>query len=175
MRSRRRAAEHELDVGHRELGPRLDEGMQPAGHHRARAGAEAVGADHADRHAVEPHFAAERALVEPLEEDDHREVILQVLADRQIDDRLDAHLAQMRGRPDARQHEKLRRVERAAARITSRARLRTRHVSRVPLTYSTPVARVPCISTRVACAPVSTSRFFRLRAGLRYAVAADER
>ena len=45
---RRRAAEHELDIGHRELGPRLDEGVQPAGHHRPRAGAEEIGAHHAD-------------------------------------------------------------------------------------------------------------------------------
>ncbi len=51
-------------------------------------------------------------------------------------------------------------------RITSRSAL-TRTVSRMPLTYSTPVARVPCISTRVASAPVTTSRLRRLFAGLR--------
>ena len=66
MRVRRRAAEHELDVGHRKLGPRLDEGMQPARHHRAGAGAEEVGAEHADRHAVEAHVVAEHAFVQAL-------------------------------------------------------------------------------------------------------------
>ena len=44
----------------------------------------------------------------------HRQMVLQILADRQIDDRLDAHLAQMRGRADAGQHQQLRRVEGAA-------------------------------------------------------------
>ena len=94
----RRAAEHELDVGHRQLRTRLDEGMQPARHHGAGAGAEEIGADHGDRHAIETHVVAERALVEALEKDDHRQVVLQVLADRQIDHRLDADLGEMRGR-----------------------------------------------------------------------------
>ena len=86
-----RAAEHELDVGHRELRPRLDEGVQAAGHHRGRAGAEEIGADHAHRHAVEAHLAVEHAGVRP-SRIGHvgAEVVLQVLADRQIDDRLDA-------------------------------------------------------------------------------------
>ena len=42
-------------------------------------------------------------------------MILQILADRQIDHRRDPAGAQMRRRPDARQHEQLRRVERAGA------------------------------------------------------------
>ena len=42
-------------------------------------------------------------------------------------------------------------------------------------TYSTPVARVPSISTRVVSAPVVTVRLGRFSAGLRYAAAADER
>ena len=49
------------------------------------------------------------------EHDQHREMVLQVLADRQIDHRLDADRAQMIGRADAGQHQDLRRVERAAA------------------------------------------------------------
>ena len=101
MRRRRCAAEHELDVGHRKLGPRLDEGVQAAGHDGAGAGAEEVSADHAEGHAVEPHLLEERAFVQAPEEDDDREVILQVLADRQVDHRLDAHFAQMRGRTDS--------------------------------------------------------------------------
>ena len=44
-------------------------------------------------------------------EDDHREMVLQVLADRQIDHRPYAHLGQMRRRADARQHEQRRGVE----------------------------------------------------------------
>ena len=164
---RRRAAEHELDVGHRELRPRLDEGVQPARHHGAGSGAEEVGADHAARHAVETHLAVERAGALRAKHDQHGEMILQVLADRQVDDGLDTVLAQMRGRTDAGEHQQLRRVEGAAGDDHLARRPSTRRPCRRSLRpYSTPVARVPCISTRVACAPVSTVRFSRLRAGL---------
>ena len=60
------------------------------------------------------------------------------------------------------------------ARITSRLAC-ARATSPPALTYSTPVAPAPWVSTRVACAPVSTVRFPRFLAGLRNAVAADER
>jgi hypothetical protein len=61
MRVVRGATEHELDIGHRELWPRLDEGMQPARHHRGGPGAEEVRTDHAHRHAVESHLAMKHA------------------------------------------------------------------------------------------------------------------
>ena len=54
-------------------------------------------------------------LVGPREHDEHREMVLQIGADRQVDDRRDAEFAQVIGRPDARQHQQLRRIERAAA------------------------------------------------------------
>ena len=75
--------------GHGELRPRLDEGVQSARHHGAGAGAEEVGAQHADRHAVEAHVVAEDAgsLCRAKKMIDG-EMILQVLADRQIDDRV---------------------------------------------------------------------------------------
>ena len=114
MRFRRRAAEHELDIRHRKLGPRLDESVQPARHHRAGAGAEEVGADHADRHAVAPHLLEKRAFVQALEKDDHREVVLQVLTDRQIDHGLDVHRSKMRRRTDPRTHQQRRGIERTA-------------------------------------------------------------
>ncbi len=41
-------------------------------------------------------------------------MILQILADRQIGNDIDAGLAQMLRRPDPRQHQQLRRVERTA-------------------------------------------------------------
>jgi hypothetical protein len=91
-----------------------------------------IGADHADRHAVETHFPAERALGQPLEEDDHRQVVLQVFSDRQIGDRIDAHVAQMRGGPDAGEHEEVRGIEGAAGEDHLAARLRARHVAAGP-------------------------------------------
>ncbi len=111
----RRAAEHELDVGHRKLRPRLDEGVQAARHHGRRPAAEEVAAQHVQRHLVEPHVVAEFAATGPREHDQHREMVLQIFADRQIGDRLDADRAQMIGRADAGQHQQLRRIERAAA------------------------------------------------------------
>ncbi len=111
MRSGRQATEHELDIGHHELGPRLDEGVQPARHHGAGAGAEQIGADHAPRHAVEPHLVVERTRIGTGEIELRRQMILQVFADRQIGRDRDAVLAQMRGRADARQHQHLRRAE----------------------------------------------------------------
>ncbi len=106
-----RAAKHELDVGNHQLGARLDEGVQTARHHGTRTGAEEIGADHADRHPIEAHLLSEGAVGQPLEKDAHRQVILQVRPDRQIDHRFDADLGEMRRRADARQHEELRRVE----------------------------------------------------------------
>ncbi len=47
--------------------------------------------------------------------------------------------------------------------LAASARLRSPELS----VYSTPVARVPFMSTRVACAPVSTVRFGRFFAGRR--------
>jgi len=43
-----------------------------------------------------------RAFVQALKKDDHREVVLQVLTDRQIDHGLDVHRAKMRRRTDPR-------------------------------------------------------------------------
>ena len=101
MRVCRSAAKHEFDVGHRQLRTRLDEGVQSARHHGAGPAAEQVRADHAQRHAIEPHFPAERARVQALEKDDDSEVILQILADGQIVQRLDTNLVEMRGRADS--------------------------------------------------------------------------
>jgi hypothetical protein len=108
------AAEHELDVGHRELGARLDEGMEAAGHHGAGPGAERIGPDHARRHAVEPQLMVKRLGLAAREGEKHGEMVLQVLPDWQVDQRRDAELAQMPGRPNAGQHQDLRRAEGAA-------------------------------------------------------------
>ena len=74
----------------------------------------------------------------------HREMILQILSDRQIDDRLDADRTQMIGRADAGEHQHLRRVERAAAQ-DHLARRRCARSTCPPFSYSTPVARLPCM------------------------------
>ena len=115
MRVRRRAAEHELDVGHRQFRPRLDEGVQAARHHRARPGAEQIRAHHAHRHAVEPHLAVERAGLLARVGHVGAEMVLQILSDRQIGGNIDAERTQMLRRSDARQHQNLRRVERAGS------------------------------------------------------------
>ena len=52
------------------------------------------------------------------------------------------------------------------ARMTSRSAA-TCTVPPPALTYSMPVARVPCVTTRVTCAPVSTARLRRTFTGLR--------
>ncbi len=111
MRRRRRAAEHELDVGHRKLGPRLDEGMQSARHHGAGPAAEQISPHHADRHAIEAHLAMKRAGVRPGVGHIGAEMILQIAPDRQVGDHIDAEPAQMLRRADAREHQELRRVE----------------------------------------------------------------
>ncbi len=79
------------------------------------AGAEHPGAHHVERHLVEPHVAEEFARFGAGIHHQHREMVLQVLADRQIDERGDADRAQMIGRADAGEHQNLRRVEGAAA------------------------------------------------------------
>ena len=111
MRVHRCAAEHELDVGDRKLGARLDEGMKSARHHGGGTDAEQIGREHARRHAVEPHLPVERSRAAACERQEHRDMVLQIAADRQIDDRRDADLAQMRRRADAGQHQDLRRAE----------------------------------------------------------------
>ena len=167
MRMMRGAAEHELDVGHRQLRPRLDEGVQAARHHGRGTGAVEIGHQHAHRHAVEAHLAVEHAGTLARIGHVGADVVLQILSDRQIGDAGDSHLAQMRGRADAGQHQELRRVERAARQDHFARRVGTLAGRRSPDAYSTPVARVPCIETRVACAPVSTVRFGRFFAGRR--------
>ena len=59
------------------------------------------------------HGCGERPGIGAREHQQYGEMVLQIFADRQIDHRLDAHLGEMRRRTDARQHEQLRRVERA--------------------------------------------------------------
>ncbi len=75
--------------------------MQPTRHCGARSGAEQPGPDHADRHAVKPHLAVERPRLRTREGEKHCQVVLKIAADRQVNDRLDPDLAQMRCRADA--------------------------------------------------------------------------
>ncbi len=136
----------------------LMKACRPPGTTVAGPRAEQIGAHHADGHAVEAHLAMEGAGLAPPKEHVGAQVVLQVLADRQIDQRRDAELAQMRGRPDARQHEQLRRVERAGAHDHLAARPRANQIAaRLDAVRPRPRA-CPSISTRVACAPVATSR-----------------
>ena len=107
--------------GTAEFGPRLDEGVQAARHHRARAGAEQVGAHHAHRHAVEPHLAMKCARLRPRIAHIGAEMILQIAADRQIGGDADAEPAQVLRRPDPGEHQQLRRLNVPAASTTSRA------------------------------------------------------
>ena len=139
----------------------LTKACRPPGTTVAGADAVEIRHQHAHRHAVEPHLAVEHA-GDSCARIGHvgADMVLQILADRQVGDAGDPHLAQMRRRPDAGQHQELRRVERAAGDddfAFASARLR----SPESLTYSTPVARVPCIRSRVACAPVSTVEVVR--------------
>ena len=60
-------------------------------------------------------------------------------------------------------------------RVTVASRVARTVCRRPPARYSTPVARPPSTTTRVACAPVRTVRFGRAIAGFRYASAADQR
>ena len=88
--------------------------MQPTRHHGARTGAEQVGLNHGDRHAVGAQLAVEWPGFAAREGQKHRQMILQIAADGQIHHRIDPHVAQMRGRPDAGQHQQLRGGEGAA-------------------------------------------------------------
>ena len=76
----RRAAEHELDIGHRPFRTRLDEGMQAPWNHGGGPGAEHPGAHHVERHLVEPHVVAELAPLGAGEHHQHREMVLEVFA-----------------------------------------------------------------------------------------------
>jgi hypothetical protein len=53
---------------------------------------------------LKPHLAMERPRLRTRKGEKHRQVVLKIAADRQINDRIDPDLAQMRGWPDAGQH-----------------------------------------------------------------------
>ena len=97
----------------------------------------------------------------------HERVVLQPAADPgQVVDDVDADLPQVVGRPDAREHQQLRGVDRA--RRTARPRAwRARCAPARRSRYSTPVARPFSTSTRVVSAPVRTVRLGRRSAGCR--------
>src|SRR5258705_13164458 len=95
-----RATKHKLDVRHRDLRASFDECMQPARHDSPWAGAEQPSLDHAGRHAVKPHLAMERTGLGTREREKYSKVVLKIAADRQIDCRFDAGLAQMCGWSD---------------------------------------------------------------------------
>ena len=137
MRAGGGAAEHELDIGHRKFGPRLDERMQTARHYRSGPGAEQISADHAHGHAVEAHLAMERAGLRPRVGHVRAEMILQIFSDRQVGRDVDAEAAQMLRRSDAGEHQELRRVE-GAGREDDFARCAGAHVSIRLVMYSTP-------------------------------------
>jgi hypothetical protein len=108
-RGDRRAAQHELEIGHLELRARLDVALQTERHRRRGPGAEEVRLEHRKRDAIVAHQVVERARFSAALPQQHAlEVVLQVVAHRQRDDRRDAHLAQMFGRPDAGEHQQLR-------------------------------------------------------------------
>ena len=79
----------------------------------------------------------------------------------QVVDDVDADLAQVVAGPDAREHQQLRGVDRAAGEHHLAGRP-ARCARRPPARYSTPVARPPSTSTRVVSAPVRTVRLGRV-------------
>jgi len=115
IRLGRRGPEQELDVGHRQIAPRLEKGVQAAREHGAWSRAEEIGTRHVDGRAVEAHLGVERAGLLPGVLDVGGEMILEISAHaRQMHPGLDADLPEVVGVTDARQHEELRRVEHAA-------------------------------------------------------------
>ncbi len=85
-------------------------------------------------------------------------MIVEILADaRQVMDDAHALVAQVRLRPDAGQHQYLRRAE-GAGRQDHRLRRRGAHHLAAPLIFD-PEARLPANSTRRTCAPVTISMF----------------
>ena len=101
-----------------------------------------------------------------VEHRDDVDVVVQVAADAgQVDPRRDAVAAQVLARADAREHQDLRRLQRARRRRRPRAG-REPSAARRRSRASTATARRPSSSTRVVCAPVTTTRFGRSRFGL---------
>ena len=113
MRIGCRATEDEFHIRIRQRGFSLDESKETARHIRARSLAEEISLHHRQRHAVETQQLMEetRLIARPCKP--RRQMVLQIFAHRQINQRLDALFAQMRIRPDARQHQQLRCIERA--------------------------------------------------------------
>src|SRR4029079_9271411 len=95
MRSIRRIAEHELDVGNGKFRARLDERVQPTWNHRCWTCAEDIGLNETEDHPVDAHHATERSGVRTCPRQRDGRMILQVLSDRKVDDRLDAHLIEV--------------------------------------------------------------------------------
>ncbi len=108
--------EHGLDIRHRFLGTRLQEARALGEVRRQHAAAEAAPVDDAFQHGPDArerqaHQAARRAGLVAVHDVD---VILQVLADaRGVEHHRNAQLAQRFPGPDARQHQHLRRLQRA--------------------------------------------------------------
>ncbi len=111
MGAKRGAPKHELDVRDAELRPGLDEGVQTARNDGCRPGAEEMSLDQTHRHDVEAHGPAERASFGTRVGDLDCDMILKILPDGKIGDRIDSNFFKMIGGTDAGKHEQLRCVE----------------------------------------------------------------
>ena len=105
------SVEHELDVRHVKLGAGLDESVQATGNHGARTTSKEVGTNHAYGHPIESHLAVKIARLPAGVTNPHSQMILQIVAHRQIYERLDIDVFEMIGWTNPRQHKKLRRIE----------------------------------------------------------------
>ncbi len=92
---------------------------------RTRPGAEEIRLDHRAGNAINPHDPVKVARSATVPVEPGRKMILQIIADWQIDDRRDAKFAKMLCRSDAGQHEELGAVEHAGTDhdLATRARL----------------------------------------------------
>ena len=129
-----------------------------------RAGAKAVAARERDEDAVKPHRGDKRAGLMARIIGEHRQVVLQVVADaRKRRLHGDAVLRQPVRIADAGQHQQLRRVD-DAARKDDLARSASRHLLAAAVIFDADGA-APVEHDACASAPVSTLRLERVSAG----------
>ena len=113
--SQRSSEKQQLHIRCFQLGAGPQERLQGIRQHRGRTRPEQPCLGHGERDAIGAHQATKRPWAEARPSQPYLQMIPQVAAHRQIDQRCDADVPQMRCRTDARQHEQLRRVEHAAA------------------------------------------------------------